>query len=621
MEYQILDEDTLTEVDILGKNSDRHSGRDSSEIAFEASKSDSGIATDSNTPPKRKISFAWDYFRAIYGTSQYQCLVCQACVGNKISNLARHLAASHDITRQSVKGEYYSLRTRPSRSFIWKYCTKENNKQARCHLCNKVLYFGGGNTANITKHLKRMHGDIIENKSIQNSVMDDETMQATAALNQTAYEEELNGRNSDDIGSMERKERRGASYVWNYCEKLSRHTIRCKLCTKVMSFHGTANVITHLQRRHNVLGDTNVQVSYKQDNLEAVNIAESPDIYYNAESLSKIGRKSMNRESVVWKYCTPIGQDQVRCCFCKKNLSYQGTSNLQRHLHRMHGVVTHGRKSKTPADNDLITTIKEESFKLPSNVDFIWQFSKLLEGGQKSKCNMCDAVFEAKEIEAIAKHLTMVHAVEANPDSKSNVLRTRKRNRHVDFETSDDGNYDEDFVVNKWGKIEEANNQILDFDEDIKKDDSLFYDIIEEDQDHTHNYDEDPFDQGMVQEVSQANPLSAHSSRGHSPDNITQQQINLPISSLLTSAATAVGHAESKILLKLQEDRLRMEIEYFREKAGYYRMQKYLTALQAKKVRIELQRLSETDGTVVTTADLNGPYTVDVGLSDQIPTQ
>lgn len=64
-----------------------------------------------------------------------------------------------------------------------------------------------------------------------------------------------------------------------------------------------------------------------------------------------------------------------------------------------------------------------------------------------------------------------------------------------------------------------------------------------------------------------------------------------------------------------------METEYFREKAGYYRMQKYLTALQAKKVRIELQRLNETESTVVTTADLNGPYAVDVGLSDHISTQ
>lgn len=44
-------------------------------------------------------------------------------------------------------------------------------------------------------------------------------------------------------------------------------------------------------------------------------------------------------------------------------------------------------------------------------------------------------------------------------------------------------------------------------------------------------------------------------------------------------------------LRKLNEERLRMETEYFKEKAGYYRMQKYFTALQAKKARIELDRL------------------------------
>lgn len=42
----------------------------------------------------------------------------------------------------------------------------------------------------------------------------------------------------------------------------------------------------------------------------------------------------------------------------------------------------------------------------------------------------------------------------------------------------------------------------------------------------------------------------------------------------------------------LNEEKIRVETEYFREKAGYYRMQKYLTALQAKKTRLELERLS-----------------------------
>lgn len=265
--------------------------------------------------------------------------------------------------------------------------------------------------------------------------MDDETMQATASLSNTTYEEDQNGgRCSVDLISGERKERRGASYVWSYVEKLSRHTIRCKLCTKIMSFHGTANVITHLQRRHNVLGEPGSQLNQMINaKTESLSELENHDDYENTEYAGKkFGRKSLSTASVVWKFCTRISQDQVRCCFCKKNLSYQGTSNLQRHLHRMHGVITHGRLSKATED---FVAIKEDNFKLPTNIDFIWQFCSQLED-QRTKCNMCDALFETKDTETIVKHLAMVHSVETNQNAHGDnkiIIRTKKRNRHVDF--------------------------------------------------------------------------------------------------------------------------------------------------------------------------------------------
>lgn len=40
---------------------------------------------------------------------------------------------------------------------------------------------------------------------------------------------------------------------------------------------------------------------------------------------------------------------------------------------------------------------------------------------------------------------------------------------------------------------------------------------------------------------------------------------------------------------KLEEDRILAETEYFREKAAFFRIQKHLTALQAKKVKLEIE--------------------------------
>ncbi|XP_075148535.1 uncharacterized protein LOC142222329 [Haematobia irritans] len=446
--------------------------------------------------------------------------------------------------------------------------------------------------------------------------MDDETMQATASLDQSAFDEDdHNGRSSVEL-SGERKERRGASYVWSYCEKLSRHTIRCKLCTKVMSFHGTANVITHLQRRHNILGEPGNHVHNKHDTINSSNSVDNGMSYGNTSK--KIQRKSMNSASIVWKYCTRISSDQVRCCFCKKNLSYQGTSNLQRHLHRMHGVITHSRNTKAMEESE---SMREETFKLPENLDFIWQFCTQIEDNPpRTKCNMCDGIFDSKETEAIVKHLALIHSLETNPEGENEVkivTRSRKRARHMEFDNSDDGNIDDYYNDSKWSKIDESEAQemTMEYDENnVKKDESLYNELIEEDH---NNYDEEPFDPSLAQDITHANPLSPQSSSNNSPNQqqamtSSYQQTNCPI-----SIPNLLPQMDVKTLQKLQEDRLRMETEYFREKAGFYRMQKYLTALQAKKTRFELERLSHSDeATVVTTADLNGAYAVEVALPE-----
>ncbi|CAD6995164.1 unnamed protein product [Ceratitis capitata] len=51
------------------------------------------------------------------------------------------------------------------------------------------------------------------------------------------------------------------------------------------------------------------------------------------------------------------------------------------------------------------------------------------------------------------------------------------------------------------------------------------------------------------------------------------------------------GATLDKIKCSPEEERIIAEIDYFREKAGYYRMQKNLIALQAKKIKYELERL------------------------------
>ncbi|CAD6995167.1 unnamed protein product [Ceratitis capitata] len=186
---------------------------------------------------------------------------------------------------------------------------------------------------------------------------------------------------------------------------------------------------------------------------------------------------------------------------------------------------------------------------------------------------MCNSTFNEKEFSKIRTHLTVTHAIHLGPPPK-----LRRRNV-VSEDTCESDEYEDENDDENW-KVENEYTTIEFNDEKIKKDQTTFDDIIEEDQVGQINCDEDPFDPNMLHAYAVAQPLSPTSSREGSPECKVKRPAN------------------TERLRALNEERLRMETEYFREKAGFYRMQKYFTALQAKKVRIELERMHSSSSMV-----------------------
>lgn len=185
-----------------------------------------------------------------------------------------------------------------------------------------------------------------------------------------------------------KKERRSSSYVWNYCEKLTTDTVLCRICNRRMRFHGTANVITHLQRRHGIMDETS-QVKN-----------ETPDKVQEAatSSTNESPRRNISG-SQVWRYITRVSNDAVRCRVCLKNLSYQGTSNLQRHLHRMHNIMWNSQEA-----------VKDETPDFDDNSFFA--FCESTSDPTVSKCQMCDEHFVHTDNleEVISKHMIKIHS-------------------------------------------------------------------------------------------------------------------------------------------------------------------------------------------------------------------
>lgn len=216
--------------------------------------------------------------------------------------------------------------------------------------------------------------------------------------------------------STYKKERKGSSYVWNFCEKVTKNTVLCKLCNRRMRFHGTANVITHLQRRHNIMDETS---SIKTESAENVQDAATSSTNDTSAATRAIQRSISG--SLVWKYITRISEDTVHCRVCLKTLSYQGTSNLQRHLHRMHNIVWNGQDLNLPVKMETEGSSDDNSF-----LDFCESTSD----PSILKCQMCDEQFEQNDgmHEVISRHMIKNHGAamrgeESDEVGYSNMLR------------------------------------------------------------------------------------------------------------------------------------------------------------------------------------------------------
>ncbi|EDV90769.1 GH14311 [Drosophila grimshawi] len=502
------------------------------------------VENQNSIPPQqstdKRRSYVWSYFSTVPEHSDvYRCKVCSETFGSKTTILGRHLQTAHGITDLPHPDDAVK-KGRPNRSFVWNFCTKLDEKRALCHICKKVLYFGGGNTSNITKHLRRMHAEKLE---------------------EVAKQLPRVGRWGSEAPFF-KKERKSSSYVWNYCEKLTKNTVLCKLCNRRMRFHGTANVITHLQRRHDIMDETTpVKIGTPEKVLEAAtsSTTENPTPRSSRRNSSVSG-------SLVWRYITRISDDTVRCRVCLKNLSYQGTSNLQRHLHRMHNIVWNGRETASVPP-------KSEPHQADSNTFF--DFCEATSDVAMWKCQMCEEHFEHNDSieDAISKHMIRIHGAAIRGDDFSaaeDELHDDLGALYTEVVDDDDANTTAEHVTQQ------------EQEDDVVNDDVLYNDIIEIEEELNNNAEEDG--EQYIESGSFANSLSVQSG-----DNVVSDYSNDSTDAQLVT--TTIQADDTPVMRELKENLLRQQAMYFSEKASFYRMQKFLVAQQVRKERLEIEKL------------------------------
>lgn len=116
-------------------------------------------------------------------------------------------------------------------------------------------------------------------------------------------------------------------------------------------------------------------------------------------------------------------------------------------------------------------------------------------------------------------------------------------------------------------------------------DDALYNDIIEVEEDLN---DIEEVGEHLIEGATGENSLSAPSA-----ENMFSDFSNDSNDAQLVTTTIQVD--DTPLMRELKEDLLRQQAMYFSEKAGFYRMQKFLVAQQVKKERLEIERLKASD--------------------------
>lgn len=117
--------------------------------------------------------------------------------------------------------------------------------------------------------------------------------------------------------------------------------------------------------------------------------------------------------------------------------------------------------------------------------------------------------------------------------------------------------------------------------------DALYDDLIEIDEDMQNV--EEVGEHFTVESNRYGNTLSVQSG-----ENVVSDYSNDSTDAQLVT--TTIQADDTPVMRELKEDLLRQQAMYFSEKAGFYRMQKFLVAQQVLKERLEIEKLKAGQG-------------------------
>ncbi|KAL6256244.1 hypothetical protein P5V15_012360 [Pogonomyrmex californicus] len=358
----------------------------------------------------KKYSEIWTYYNKI-SNKEIQCKYCNKIYKrSRISlHLKKHLL-THGITFYVM--EY--LKNRQNNMYMWQYYTLEENYNAKCIICNKLIR----NIENykLKSHIIIQHQEEIT--KIQKTITDVWLSQHFAfdvikrqeshktrcihcnlkldifkgidsLANHLEIFHNINENSRADIIKIQNNTQNISSqkflWAWKHLTQLSRNTIKCNYCDKIFKTPKiTQHLKTHLCNVHKIINDdwkryTSTSLTWQYyikekgytarckicckllKNAYQVKTLQLHLLRMHKEKIIEI-QEMIKRTWLKQYFAFNEYDDKAKCIYCEHKLTiFTGTMGLENHLKIYHGIFANSRSDEGNEGNNAYLMIQQSA--------------------------------------------------------------------------------------------------------------------------------------------------------------------------------------------------------------------------------------------------------------------